>query len=339
MREGAGIRRRRRTLLLMSRSTTDSIPVARPFSSSRPELILQTEDNSDFLIVEDSSGRIVGTCPLDRPCIRIGRSPRSDLCLNHASLEPQHTAIFILDGALYVCSLSPAADIIGSRGGVIADWWRPGENLWIGPYRLRIDGAIDQPPPEDPRACAKEFDTELSRPVIHFRGGDRQLQTCPLTRHLTLIGSSELCDWRLDVAGILPVHAAIVRNSAGLSLIDLSDEGRTLVNEQPAAFAPLDVGDTVRLGNVSGQVQSSATWEPALLARPDSAVAAPSATEADRLVRELKAQHLRMLEFHRSAVEQIDKLMADPAKKDEPLNAILVQIEKSRQVLNRELEH
>ncbi len=339
MREDAGIRRRRRTLLLMPRSTRDSIPVARRLHSPRPELILQTEENSDFLVAEDSSGLVVGTCPLDQICIRIGRSSRSDLCLNHASVEPQHAAVFVLDGALYVCSLSPAADIIGLRGGVIADWWRPGESLWIGPYRVRIDGVIDQPPPEDPRACAKEFDAELSRPVIQFRLGDRQHQTCPLTRHLTLIGSSELCDWRLVAPGIQPVHAAIVRNATEMSLIDLSGQEQTLVNEQPAAFTSLDVGDTVRLGSVSGQVQSSATWEPATTVRPESAVAAPSVTEADRLVRELKAQHLRMLEFHRSAVEQIDKLMADPARKDEPLNAILAEIEKSRQGLDRELKH
>ena len=319
MQAGAGERRRRRTLLLRS-SGSAAQPLTQT-QSTRPEFVLRSERSGELTIcVEEVSRRVLRRIPVEGPCFRIGSSPHNELCLNHPQIEPRHAAVFSLDGGLYLCALSPTAEINSARGGVIADWWIPAEQLQIGPFRLHLEGDVDHPPRKDPRLELERFEHELSRPAIQFRNALHQTRTWPIRRSLTLIGSSELCDWQLDDPSVMPVHAAIVWNSASLSLIDLSGSQDTFLNGHPVPrVAPLDVGDDLRFGQISGQVQSPATWESA----------ASSPAEVHRLVQELKRHHQQMLELHQSSLEQIESLLSDPSGELEPLQDLLHQMERS----------
>ena len=284
--------------------------------------------------VEDLARRVLRECPLDQPCFQIGRSPDNDLWLNHARVDLHHAVLFWISGAVYFSALSPTAELFGPEGQVTSGWWRPGQSLRIGPFRIGVKGLRIKPPDFDPRAVAAQLESELPRPELRFLGSAPANRPWPITRPLTLIGSSPLCKVRLDDERILPVQAALIRTRGRLWLADLSGEERTRVNGEPISLTALDVGDVLRLGEFIVEVQSASEWPSVRIAAQSQPTANPDSTDLETLMQQLAAQHQQLMDAQRLALENLERLGDRPAAAQ--IKEMLNQIRESYDVLSRD---
>src|SRR5690242_7957900 len=70
----------------------------------------------------------------------------------------------------------------------------------------------------------------------------------PLTAACHAIGRQEGCDFRLNAAGVSPLHCVIVRGPDGPALRDLRSTTGTFVNGSRVESSPLRDGDRLTVG-------------------------------------------------------------------------------------------
>jgi pSer/pThr/pTyr-binding forkhead associated (FHA) protein len=80
----------------------------------------------------------------------------------------------------------------------------------------------------------------------------------PLRGAAQAVGQKEGCDFRLNVAGVSPLHCVLFRGPAGPVLLDLHSAGGTFVNGDPVDLRPLCEGDRLTVGPFQFRVQNLA---------------------------------------------------------------------------------
>jgi chromosome segregation ATPase len=143
-----------------------------------------------------------------------------------------------------------------------------------------MEVAPNDPPRPDPPAPVGELIVQSGR-----LNGARK----PLDPALTLFGSAEGCDVRLNAEGILPVHCALVCGAAGFVVRALSGAA-TLLNGRPVSESPIRDGDLLAVGAFQFRVVLTAACtdlerEKDALRIQAAAVAAQQAALTDEEVR------------------------------------------------------
>src|SRR5690242_15786560 len=70
----------------------------------------------------------------------------------------------------------------------------------------------------------------------------------PLDAPITLVGSDESCDIRLNVEGVAPQHCVLARTATGVVIRDCGGESGTLVNGVAITLHQLSDGDLLTVG-------------------------------------------------------------------------------------------
>jgi pSer/pThr/pTyr-binding forkhead associated (FHA) protein len=95
--------------------------------------------------------------PLDKPVIRIGRDPESEVHLASSEVSRAHARIFAIGSDLFLEDLGSTNGTRVNGEKVTQHRMQAGEELEIGPYRLRfdLDSAATIEKPDQPPAPAR----------------------------------------------------------------------------------------------------------------------------------------------------------------------------------------
>jgi chromosome segregation ATPase len=158
----------------------------------------------------------------------------------------------------------------------------------------------------------------------------------PLNPVLTLLGQAPGCDVRLNVEGVSPQHCALVHGPSGLLLRDLSGDGSTLVNGEPADTRALGDGDVLHVGPFQFQVRlpqphtDTTAPDPEALRIQAAAVAAQQAA--------LTEEEAKLLQRRQALQRQEEQLSAHLEEKRSRLLELQRQVQQARADLRAKRE-
>ncbi len=193
---------------------------------------------------------------------------------------------------------------------------------------------VSSPPPPGPESTARAGEL-----VVH--NGRLSGVRKALGAALTLLGRAEGCEVRLNVEGVLPVHCAIVRSTAGLVIRTLP-EAAVQVNGQSVVEGPLDDGDVLTVGPFQFLValpEAPEALDPVALEREKDALriqaAAVAAQQMGLTEEEARLQHRRA-----TLERQEAQLSAHLEERRQKLVELQGQVREARMALrNERAEH
>jgi pSer/pThr/pTyr-binding forkhead associated (FHA) protein len=161
-----------------------------------------------------------------------------------------------------------------------------------------------------------------------------------LAAPLTLIGRDPLCEFHLNVDGVMPLHCAIVHGCAGFFLRDLGGDSGTLVNGEAVREILLQDGDVVTIGPFEFSLCLPETDDPASAAtnqaeRDALRIQAAAVVAQQAEIAEQEAQ----LRQRRKALErQKEQLAAHLEERRQQLLQLREQSRQDRAALKAETE-
>lgn len=198
------------------------------------------------------------TLQLDCPFALIGRNRRSDVLLHGEEVSRNHAYFQVVDGRIFCVDLNSRTQLLweGETEKRVRGWLDPGFTVRIGSYGIRRVGTdlslnSSSRCPDPLVVCANEDPGAPSLPraglelPIRFGEGD---QPWRMDSPLALVGRSESCQITLRDASVSRFHAALVRTSKGVWVVDLLAREGVLINGVRVRWAWLEDGDTVRIG-------------------------------------------------------------------------------------------
>lgn len=220
--------------------------------------------------------------PLEGDRLTIGRAPGSGLLLPHPQVAPHHADLVRTgEGWRVVDARSGRATVVQGRA-VRSAPVAPGDELWIGPYCLRLDAdghhlrAADPGPPQ----------------VLTARGLTRHIgETCLLDELSFTVLSGEV------VAVVGPSGAGKTTLLHAITGQAKADQGEVLLDGQP--FHELLAADPARVGTVPQDdivlpeltVEESLTFGARLRLAGSEGAQAPA--QVERVLAELGITHIR----------------------------------------------
>jgi anti-anti-sigma regulatory factor len=189
------------------------------------------------------------------PFALIGRDESCACRLDHTDVSRRHAYLQAVYGRIFCVDL-------GSRNGTHwgetaqkSGWLDPGARVRIGPYQIQVVdsiglGAPSAPFPEnfsplDP--YAGQFGP-LPHVELEIISGTAASTEMPITRLMTLVGSSPRCKLRLQHASVAKVECSLLWLSDGLWVVDLSGRGHARVRGKILRCARLENEQILRLG-------------------------------------------------------------------------------------------
>ncbi|QEH37834.1 FHA domain protein [Aquisphaera giovannonii] len=195
------------------------------------------------------------------PYVMVGRDTQSDLCLPGSGVSRTHAYIQAVDGRLLCTDLGSRTGLtwVDDRGGGDAGWLDADRVLRIDDHEIRrVDRMMTVPanhpesrslpsPAQQPGHPAAVPVTALELP---FRvEGIENLWA--IEAPLAMIGRSDRCQMVLSDESISRFHAALLRTSLGLWIVDLHSRTGVWVNGMQIRWAWLDQGDAIRVGRLT----------------------------------------------------------------------------------------
>jgi pSer/pThr/pTyr-binding forkhead associated (FHA) protein len=216
------------------------------------------------LDVEGPQGLGIGRLVLPRPFALIGRDRRADVMLDHDLVSRRHAFLVIIEGWPFFIDLeSRSGSSLGdSPSPVESGWLSPGQDLRIGPYRIRHAGTINgsdrhgeggggaTPPLSNPLLARSADSNELPRVALQFESRSSGYSVWRMSQVMAVLGSSARCKVRLYDPNVSKHHCTLVRTPSGLWVIDLLGRDGITVNGELVRFALLGEGDELRLGRI-----------------------------------------------------------------------------------------
>ena len=195
---------------------------------------------------------------VDRPCVIVGRDPRSDLVLQAPQVSRRHALLQAVGGRILCLDLHSRTKLRweGETGQRDRGWLAAGHDLWIGPYAMRWAGpAWPASPGPTPPALTSALDLEPTESAklpaaalaLPQREDDQESHWQIKTR-VALLGRSESCHLVLGHESVSRFHASLIRTPKGVWIVDLLARDGVFVNDQSVSWAWLDDGDAVRIG-------------------------------------------------------------------------------------------
>jgi pSer/pThr/pTyr-binding forkhead associated (FHA) protein len=172
------------------------------------------------------------------PFVVIGRSPETDLVLDHWQVSKRHAYLQLVDGKYLCVDMGSRTGTHGGDPSVRSGWIERGRTISIGPYTVRPEW----PAPARPVAN--------NRPKVTWELPAKALgqSLWRMDRPIALIGRSPACKIRISQEDVSKFHCSLVNTPVGLWVVDLLGQGGTTVNDQTVRYARLEDGDELRVG-------------------------------------------------------------------------------------------
>jgi hypothetical protein len=215
----------------------------------------------------------------EKPSILLGQHPNADIRLLDSGIGRRHLYLQLLGGSLFAVSLVGNCPLRLGEQERKAGWINAADTIEFGSYALRILEGVSEAPPTD-GSLANPLVSSVNGigPLcLEFRGDPVRTFRGHVNRPLSLVGSSELCKFRIHSDRISSVHCSLVRTARGIWAADLAGRDGLRLNGVSSSTACLEEGDRFELGGIGFDVhyQSSA---PALMA-PLQSASMPSVTQ------------------------------------------------------------
>jgi pSer/pThr/pTyr-binding forkhead associated (FHA) protein len=222
---------------------------------------------------EDSSAHRTFDCPF----VLIGRDRRSGVFLDDVEVSRRHALLQAVEGQVFVLDLQSRSKVCweGEDAPRAHGWLAESVAIKVGPYRIRRTGS------RDVAGCAHDFevfDSPLQAKSRHTASIPRAALELPIRMgdgpslwrfesRLALVGRSEICQFVMTDESVSKFHAALIRTSLGVWVIDLLAREGTYVNGERVSWAWLGDGDTLRIGSFTFILRYGT--EPAGISRDD----------------------------------------------------------------------
>jgi anti-anti-sigma regulatory factor len=202
------------------------------------------------------------------PFALIGRDESCACRLDHAEVSRRHAYLQAVYGRIFCVDLGSRTGTHWGETAQKSGWLDPGSQVRIGPYQIQVVdsiglGAPNGPFPEnfsplDP--YAGQFGP-LPHVELEILNGTSPSTEMPITRLMTLVGSSPRCKLRLQHASVAKVECSLLWLSDGLWVVDLSGRGHARLRGKILRCARLENEQILRLGRFHLRVRyrSSAT--------------------------------------------------------------------------------
>ena len=220
----------------------------------------------------------------DQPFLIVGRSPDADLSLADEQVRWQHCYLQVIGGQLVAVSLEESTGIAVDGVQERIGWIKPSSVLQIGSVLFRLqanpgDGSA-RSSSESERSASHPFSTHFARdlPATKFEieGDSHGTYGWRLSRALTLIGQSTVCQARLVHPTISNVHAALVRTPEGIWIVDLNSREGVEVDGVFVRASRLEEGAICRLGAFTLRLcQGTLAPAPPLRRKPPLTLSSP----------------------------------------------------------------
>ncbi len=203
---------------------------------------------------------------IERPWLLIGGDNVCDVRLAHPDVSQRHAYLQFVGSRILCCDLGSRTGThwtteIRSRG-----WLKSGEPIYVGPYSIRLanndfvlDGSAapttargDHPAPGLPR---------VSLAFANASSRTSRAKISRITRPVTLVGWSHLCNLRLQHSSVGRVHCSLVWAPDGLWVVDLLCRGGTRVNGKLVSVVRVEEGDELTVGRFHLRVSYAAPVE------------------------------------------------------------------------------
>ena len=230
------------------------------------------------------------TYQLEFPFAILGRDSRSDLVLNGPEVSRRHAFVQVIEGRAFCVDLESRTQLCwdGQAESRTRGWLDTQSTCRIGSFAIRRVG-VDLPecPTNacaDPLACCETDQTDagsvpragLDLP-IRIGAGDHVWR---MAGRLTLIGRSESCQVMLRDPSVSRFHAALLRTSKGVWIVDLQARQGILINGVKVRWAWLEDGDTVGIGQFTSILRYESI--PREISRQDVPIEAGAMAPASR---------------------------------------------------------
>lgn len=252
-----------------------------PFASPPvdPFSLMTPTDSAGIVAVElTSENGETESLRLDAPLVLVGRAAGCDLRLTGPDVAGRHAALVAAGDRYLALDLGAATGLFADGRAVPFAWFGPGDELGIGPFRLRRPDSARTRPPTPVDALFSRHETPPVRLALRSDRPGKPPRDAVIDRPVTLVGRSSACKIRLADPDASDVHAGLFLSPRGLFVLDLLGRQGLVVNGRGVKSARLEVGDQIRIGSRwLGVVEAS---------RPSGPSTAPSeetSTDANRV--------------------------------------------------------
>lgn len=193
-----------------------------------------------------------------RPFALVGRSPDADIVVDDRAASARHAYLHLDRRGVYAVDLVTRTGTRIRGSDQLVGWLRPGDWIEVAGrrielIRIRIDGAVVDPPP-----CDAELLADTERPTLaEVTLEPRRAGESPwvLGSELVFLGWSASCGIQVKDAAVGRTHCAVVRAPSGAYLVDLCGR-QTWVEDRPVRGASaLHDGDLLTLGSTQFTVR------------------------------------------------------------------------------------
>jgi len=219
-------------------------------------------DDSLQLVVESQDANEGELRLLYQPFAVIGRDPRADVVLDHLQVSRRHVYLQVVEGRAFWVDLESRTGTSGERKPQRFGWLEAGRTLCAGPFVIRrfvgdrqADSTQGELPRDTPLVALTYSHAPLPEVALEFLNGPSQSLSRPVHRVMSLIGSARGCKFRLTDPSVSRFHGSLLRNSAGLWIVDLLGQRGITVNEVPVRSSRLADGDVLRIGRYQIRVR------------------------------------------------------------------------------------
>ena len=201
------------------------------------------------------------TWTFQQPFLVIGRSPDSDLMLDHWQVSRRHAYLQLIEGRYYCVDLGSRTGTHGGDASERSGWLDRDRAIQIGPYSVRPDwpagdGSGSRPLPgfgshsARPGWLAGDGSGSRASPGVTWELPGRAIGQAVwrMDRPLVLVGRSPACRIRIVEPDVSKFHCSLVLTPTGVWVVDLLGQKGVYVNGEPVRCARLLDNDELRVG-------------------------------------------------------------------------------------------
>lgn len=189
------------------------------------------------------------TTTIDKPYARIGSHARSEIRLSGPGVDPRSLYLHATREGVYCVRVQ------ATEGGTLGDgfWLKADERLQVGPFEIsaRLPREVAEPPPRIGLTAWRSAVPPL--PVCEISSDGKVRDKRRFRARLNLVGRRRELALQMLGQQVSSCHCALFWDSGRLWCIDLLSSNGTLLNGQLIDCAPLEMGNSLIIGEFSLQ--------------------------------------------------------------------------------------
>ncbi len=203
----------------------------------------------ESLVVTINGPHGLSTTTIDKPYARIGSHARSEIRLSGPGVDPRSLYLHATREGVYCVRVQ------ATEGGTLGDgfWLKADERLRVGPFEIsaRLPRVVAEPPPRIGLTAWGSAVPPL--PVCEISSDGKVRDKRRFRARLNLVGRRRELALQMLGQQVSSCHCALFWDSGRLWCIDLLSSNGTLLNGQLIDCAPLEMGNSLIIGEFSLQ--------------------------------------------------------------------------------------